>query len=71
MAVAVVLVFKEKVLVGAVSGEGDGGGAEAGQGTLKAVPSGERALVSPGLTSKGLARAVGGPMLGCVSISTA
>ena len=73
MAVAVVLVFKEKVLVGAVSGESDGGGTEAGQGTLKTVPSGERALVSPGLTGKGLASTScpRGAMRGCESISTA
>jgi hypothetical protein len=51
VAVAVVLVGHEEVLVGAVSGERDRGGAKTGEGALETVPARERTLVSPRLSS--------------------
>lgn len=51
MRLSVVFILHEKVLVEAVSGEGDGGGTQTGQGALEPVPSGEGADVSPGLTA--------------------
>lgn len=46
----VVLILEEEVFVGAVYGEGDGGGAQSGESALVSVPSGEGALVPPSLT---------------------
>lgn len=48
--VVVMSVVEEEVLVGAVGGEGDSRDAEAGEGGLEAVPAGEAAGVSPGLS---------------------
>jgi hypothetical protein len=47
----VVLVFKEEILVAAVGSEGDCRDAETGETALETVPTGVRALVSPGLIS--------------------
>jgi len=43
----VVVVLEEKVLVGAVGGEGDGRDAESREGALESVPAGEDACVAP------------------------
>lgn len=45
-----VVILKEEVLVGAVSGESDGGPAQTGEKALEAVPSSEGTSVSPSLT---------------------
>lgn len=52
VAFAVVLILHEEVLVGAVSGEENGGRAEARQRALEAVEACERALETPGITTK-------------------
>lgn len=45
-----VFILHEKVLVCAVSGEEDGGRAEAWQGAAETVPAGKGTLESPGIT---------------------
>lgn len=47
--VAVVVIVQEKVLVGAVDGKRDRGGAESGKGVLETVRSGVGSCVSPSL----------------------
>lgn len=54
MCLAVVFVLEEEVLVGAVSGKGDGGDAESGECVLESVVSGEWALGPPGVSARGV-----------------